>query len=977
MVAFGDGNHGFQVGQSYGPINAEIHLAPERPETPPNPSANIPFPRDLDFVNRGTLLDQIYEKLSVPASRAALVGLGGVGKSQLAIEHSYQVRDKSQDTWVFWVHGSNATRFEHSFREVADLVKIPDRRNPKANIFKLVHDWLRDEKKGKWVLILDNVDDADFLLKPPVMTQEAQEGGLSSGFAQSLLRYLPLSRNGSILITTRSRNMALKLVEESNIIAVEPMDKAHALALFERKLGKQSDKTDIAELVTALEFMPLAIVQAAAYIKERAPRCSVRQYIEKFQKGDKAKTSLLDHDAGHLRRDWEAKNSILITWQISFDYIFQIRQSAADLLSLMSFFDRQGIPEALVRYRSGTGNRHRDSGANNRNSEESDGEDSASEASIEDGFEDDILTLRNYSFISLTTDATIFEMHGLVQLATRKWLEGQGQLEGWKQQYIKNLCIEFPAGYYENWPKCQVYFPHAKSVLLQQPKGEESLREWALLLYNAAWYAWARGSSIDAEKMSMKSMKVRKKLLGEEHEDTLSSMAMVALACNLKGQWKEAEELNVQVMETCKRVLGEEHPSTLTSMANLASTFRNQGRWKEAEELQAKELEICSRVLGEEHPDTLTSMANLASTYRNQGRWKEAEELEVQVMETRKRVLGEEHPDTLTSMANLASTYWNQGRWKEAEELEVQVMETSKRVLGEEHPSTLTSMANLASTYWNQGRWKEAEELQAKELEICSRVLGEEHPDTLTSMANLASTYRNQGRWKEAEELEVQVMETSKRVLGEEHPYTLTSMANLAFMFKSQGCNREAILLLEKCFKLQEKVLGPQHPYTTSSLEALNEWQLENGGGRPALAIPLRGSPVVAFSPDGKQIASGSCDRTIKLWDVAKSLKVSRLLGSTIGSSFKFRAWKEIKTSGTVYSLKFSEDGLRLITNLGPIKIESVLTDSHSPDYELLDLWVGNQWIYYGAMPVFPLMSDFELRWEAIKWLSGSETVMS
>ena len=80
-------------------------------------------------------------------------------------------------------------------------------------------------------------------------------------------------------------------------------------------------------------------------------------------------------------------------------------------------------------------------------------------------------------------------MHGLVQLATRKWLEGQGQLEGWRQQYIKNLCMEFPAGYYENWPKCQAYFPHAKSVLLQQPEGEESLREWALILYNAAWYA--------------------------------------------------------------------------------------------------------------------------------------------------------------------------------------------------------------------------------------------------------------------------------------------------------------------------------------------------------------------------------------------------------------------------------------------------------------------------------------------------------
>ena len=680
------------------------------------------------------------------------------------------------------------------------------------------------------MLILDNVDDANFLLTPQTTSQEAQEGGLSSGSAQPFLQYLPPSATGSILITTRSRDMALKLVEESNIITVEPMDKEQALALCEKKLGIQSNQSDITELAAALEFMPLAIVQAAAYIKERAPRCSVRQYIKKLRKGDKAKTSLLNYDGGNLRRDWEAKNSIIITWQISFDHIFRTRRSAADLLSLMSFFDRQGIPETLLRGQGGTRNRCESSGTDCENNDESDGGDSALDASIDDGFEDDILTLRNYSFISLTTDIATFEMHGLVQLATRKWLEGPGQLEGWKKKYITNLCREFPTGEYANWTKCRALFPHAKSALAQQPEEEESLKEWALLLYNAAWYAWQRGSASDAEKMSVKSMKVRKKLLGGEQKETLSSMTMVGLAYNLKGRWKEAEELFVQVMETFKRVRGEEHPDTLTSMANLASTFWNQGRWKEAEELEVQVIETRKRVLGEEHPDTLTSIVNLASTFWNQGRWKEAEELEVQVIETSARVLGEEHPDTLTSMANLASTYGNQGRWKEAEELEVRVIETRKRVLREEHPDTLTSMANLASTFWNQGRWKEAEELEVQVMETRKRVRGEGHPDTLTSIANLASTYRDQGRWEEAEELEVQVMETSSRVLGEEHPDTLTSMNNLAFTFKLQGRNDEAISLMEKCFQLRKQVLSPQHPYTKTSLKALSKWQMENIG---------------------------------------------------------------------------------------------------------------------------------------------------
>ena len=131
------------------------------------------------------------------------------------------------------------------------------------------------------------------------------------------------------------------------------------------------------------------------------------------------------------------------------------------------------------------------------------------------------------------------------------------------------------------------------------------LREWASLLYKAAWYAWRKGSIIEAVDLSEMAMKVRKKILGQEYEETLGSIGLVGLAYGLGGRWEEAEELEVQVMETKKRVLGKEHPNTLTSMNNLASTYSNQGRWKEAEELQVQVMETSKRVLGEEHPDTL------------------------------------------------------------------------------------------------------------------------------------------------------------------------------------------------------------------------------------------------------------------------------------------------------------------------------------------------------------------------------------
>jgi hypothetical protein len=131
-------------------------------------------------------------------------------------------------------------------------------------------------------------------------------------------------------------------------------------------------------------------------------------------------------------------------------------------------------------------------------------------------------------------------------------------------------------GEYKNWAKCQALFPHVTSAVVLQPEGD-SIREWALILYNAAWYAWNMGYFTDAEKMSVKAMKTRKHILGQEHRETLNSIEMVGLVYQLGGRWKKAEELFEQVMETRKRVLGVEHLQTLTSMANLASTYRNQG----------------------------------------------------------------------------------------------------------------------------------------------------------------------------------------------------------------------------------------------------------------------------------------------------------------------------------------------------------------------------------------------------------------
>ncbi|KAJ5291478.1 P-loop containing nucleoside triphosphate hydrolase protein [Penicillium angulare] len=488
------------------------------------------------------------------------------------------------------------------------------------------------------------------------------------------------------------------------------MNESHAISLFEKKVGAQPERSASIQLAAALEFMPLAIVQAAAFIKQRAPRESVPQYLQRFQKSDKQKINLLDYEGGQLRRDPEAKNAILVTWQISFEDIQERRPSAAGLLSLMSFFDRQGIPNSLLQEVQATKGK-------NKESDSSDREDEISVSSDADKFENDILLLRDYSLISVTSDPANFEMHRLVQLGMQKWLQAQDRLEHWNEVFIPRLDRHFPEGRFENWKECQMLFPHVQCATLQKPVGKGSMEKWASLLHKSALFAWERGNFNDSRKMGMKAMKTRESLFGARNERTLRSSNMLGLAYSLGREWKKAEDLQLQVMETRKEVLGPEHPDTLTSMANLASTYWNQGRWKEAEELEVQVMETFKEVLGPEHLSTLTSMANLASTYWNQGRWKEAEDLQLQVMETCKEVLGPEHPGTLTGLNNLALTLRSLGENETALQMMTTCAEYRSQKLGPHHPSTLSSMTTCKEWQSSDKLWPRLNQLHAGDLE--------------------------------------------------------------------------------------------------------------------------------------------------------------------------------------------------------------------------------------------------------------------
>ncbi|KAF1974637.1 TPR-like protein [Bimuria novae-zelandiae CBS 107.79] len=751
------------------------------------PSSNVPFRRDPHFVDRH-ILSEIHCKSQEPASRVALVGLGGVGKSQLAVEYSYRVREKSPATWVFWVHASSRARFEEGYRKIAERGKLSGWDQPDVDILKPVHNWLCDEANGHWVMIIDNADDLSVFPRP-TQRRNGSKDDVSSNAAASLLELLPQSPNGSILITSRSRDVAFRLTGSyADIIRVQPMDQAHALALLRNKLDGNFEQDDAAALVEALDYMPLAIAQAAAYIGQRAPRATVSRYLQDLRKGDRDRAKLLEMDMEDSRRDGTASNSIIATWQISFEHILRARPSATRLLSLMSLFDRQGIPDSLL-----GGRYQKDNDAS-------------------PDFKDDLNTLTSFSLVATDVDGHQFEMHRLVQFSTRKWLELQGELEVWRERYVRLMDDSYPVGRYENWKTCQALFPHAQATVACRPAGGSALEAWASVLFKAAWYADDMGNYNVAQEMGRGALEATEAALGAEHPHTLTSVSSLGSVLERQGKYDEAEAMHRRALQGQEKALGREHPDTLTSVSNLGSVLERQGKYDEAEAMHRRDLEGSEKVLGPEHPDTLTS---------RQGKYDEAEAMHRRDLEGSEKVLGPEHPDTLTSASNLGSVLSRQGKYEEAEAMHQRALQGREKALGREHPHTLASVSNLGSVLERQGKYEEAEAMHQRALEGYEKALGREHPHTLTSVSNLGSVLERQGKYDEAEAMHRRALQGREKALGREHPHTLTSVSNLGSVLSRQGKYEEAEAMHRRALQEREKALGREHPHTLTNVSNL------------------------------------------------------------------------------------------------------------------------------------------------------------
>lgn len=582
-------------------------------------------------------------------------------------------------------------------------MKLPKRDEPSTDILALVRDWLQNDESGRWLMIIDNADDIKlFYPKGP------DERVLAS--------FLPKCNNGTILVTSRSRDVAERLTgSQKNIFQVSTMDEAQGLHLIRNKLAVNFENDDAVKLLQALDYIPLAITQAAAYINRRSPRESIESYLEAFQESDQKKNSLLEVDLGDLRRDETVSNSVITTWQVTFEKIRHERPSAANLLSFMSLFDHKGIPEFALHYYNGKLKHRKDKAV---------------------GFEDDLDVLRSYSLVYVTANRGVFELHATVQACTRVWTSSSGKLRNSKSLFLYSMRDNFRNSKYKNWSKCQMLLPHLESVTQEKPQVDD-VEPWAKLLYQYGRYLIDTGKYKAAEEISKKAITAALPSLGEDHMTMQRCLSELASAYRRQDKLDEAESIGLQLVHASERIWGEEHMRTVHRMNALALTYTYQRRDAEAEDLLVRALTISQRIQGDRHPDAFKTKGNLVLAYSNQYQYDKAEDIAIQVLEARKAVLGLEHPDTLLSMYNLAWINWEQGKLEEAIQLQKQVLMVRKRILGDHHPRTLDTMKLGAKILKDMGQHTDALSLMQTCVDIYKEVHGSQHSGTRSAVKRL------------------------------------------------------------------------------------------------------------------------------------------------------------------------------------------------------------------------------------------------
>ncbi|HET8840209.1 MAG TPA: tetratricopeptide repeat protein, partial [Ktedonobacteraceae bacterium] len=552
----------------------------------------VPHPRNPYFIGREDILDAIHRLLTpqnalVQAQAAALTGLGGIGKTQTAIEYAY--RYASEYSAVFWLAAETVESLMTNLQQIANLLQLPERKVAgQSQMVTAVQRWLTTHPR--WLLIGDNVEDLDLL--------------------QTVL---PTARQGALLLTTRGQTLGTL----AELLELAPMnDEEGALLLLRRarqfgtpvpdKLPSTAASdtlaiTKAAELVRLLEGLPLALDQAGGYIEETG--CGVADYLQRYNGQRK---HLLARRGTHAGAH---PDSVTTTLQLSVQWIEREHPAAADLLRLCAFLHSEAIPEELLM----AGGSHLGPILG---------------LMMTDLYQFDLTlaALRKASLVTRHPETHTLALHRLVQAVLQDQMEPTA-LSLWSQRAIRVVNAAFPKVEFATWPQCERCLAHALVSLSFIEHEKRSLFEAGELLYKAGSYLMTRGRYNEAKPLLLQAVTLAEQYYGSDHPELIPLLLKQAELSWRQRENEAAEWLLQRALALGEQHLSPIHPLIAETLSDLAKVYRQQDRHEQAEPLYQRALRIQEQQLKSEMPETAVVLSHLATVYQYQGKYERAEPL--------------------------------------------------------------------------------------------------------------------------------------------------------------------------------------------------------------------------------------------------------------------------------------------------------------------------------------------------------------
>ncbi|MGY5008281.1 FxSxx-COOH system tetratricopeptide repeat protein [Streptomyces sp. 900105755] len=740
-----------------------------RPDFPGSmPAVQRAPSRNLAFTGRAELLERLRNQFTAgptgAVSSQVLYGLGGMGKTQIALEYVHRFKGAYDVVW--WVAAAQPELIPPALADLASYLGLEESEDLNTTVTSVLRALRRGEPFARWLLVYDN-----------------------AGGPEELAGLIPAGPpNGHVLITSRDRAWATS----AGLVEVDVFTRDESVELMHRFNPALSEE-DIGQVADELGDLPLAVAQAAIYLHES--NMPVARYLGLLR--DRL-TEVLG-STQLPRQDYD--HSAVATWRLAVGELRRKNPAAAEMLEICSFFGPDPIPMRLLYSRSVTQALTIAPG---------EPRDELATAQI-------LRLINRFGLAKSDQGSATLTVHRLVQAVIRDHVVG----ERWQQwrRVVHTALAEASPGDPDsprNWDGYEELLPHLWPSRAAGNTDPE-VRKWII---DSVRYLWKRGLLSAARTLAERTLERWSREPFEDPSDTHTLLLRIQLgnALRFQGQLRAAFDMDQDTHERFRATRGENDPHTLAAATNVGSDLRALGRYREARALDAATLAAAQQSLGEDHPRTLMYDNNLAVSEYLAGDRRQALARHRRIYDQGRETRGADDVYNLSSAANYARDLRETGHLSQALVLLQQTVQLYRQTLGDGHMSTLDARRNLAVALRRAGRYTEAHEIDHEVHSRYIELFGAEHPDTLAVASNLAGDLAALGNAEQALELAERVQRRYVDYLGDAHPVTLACANNLSVHLRLAGRLEAARDMSQRTLEQLYDVLGAEHPYTLACL---------------------------------------------------------------------------------------------------------------------------------------------------------------